>query len=99
MHLDANLATVFLGDFQRFDMAIELAPLSSPICADLFLSHNSSALRSLWPTHVFSHQCQCTVDVPLVECGVRPFNKGPCVCHATSCGASFMCGVHVPSSF
>jgi hypothetical protein len=44
MHPDANLASAFLGDFQRFDMAIELAPLSSPVGADLFFSDNLAAL-------------------------------------------------------
>lgn len=44
VHPDADSASVFLGDGQRFDMAIELAPLSSPISADLFLSDNPAAL-------------------------------------------------------
>jgi len=37
MHLDANLASFFLGDFQWFHMAVKLAPLSSPIGACLLL--------------------------------------------------------------
>src|SRR5579863_1585099 len=57
VHPDADLASVSLGDCQRFDMGIELAPLSSPIGADPFLSDNFSALRSLRPVHVFGHQC------------------------------------------
>jgi len=56
-HPDADLASVFLGDCQRFDMAIELTPLSSPIGADLFFSDNPAALGSLRPAHVFGHQC------------------------------------------
>src|SRR6185437_5265389 len=83
-HLYADDASVLLGNGERFDMRIELTPLSSPIDADLFFSHNSAALRSLEPTHVFCHQCQCTFDVPLVECGIRLLNQGPVICHATS---------------
>jgi hypothetical protein len=44
MDLDANLASVPLVDFQRFDMAVEFAPLPSPIGADLFLPDNPAAL-------------------------------------------------------
>ena len=36
VHPDAGLASVFLGHCERFDMGIELTPLSSPIGADLF---------------------------------------------------------------
>src|ERR1700739_312381 len=84
MHLDANLASFFLGDFQWFDMAVKLAPLSSPIGADLILSDNLAALRSFGPAHIFGHQCQCIFDIPPVECGIRLFNKSLCVCHPTS---------------
>src|SRR5271154_7461162 len=70
VHPDAGLAPVFLGHCERFDMGIELTPLSSPIGANLFFSDNLATLRSLGPAHVFGHECQCAVDVPLVECGV-----------------------------
>src|SRR5580704_3837867 len=56
VHPDANLVSVSLGDCQRFDMGIEFAPLSSPIGADLILSDNFAALRSLGPAHVLRHQ-------------------------------------------
>src|SRR5215831_1627971 len=79
-------------------MGIELAPLSSPIGADLFLSDNFAALRSLGPAHILHHQCQCTVDVPLVECGVRLLNKGLSVCHTTSYNACYTLGFRYPAS-
>jgi hypothetical protein len=54
---DADLASVSLGDCQWFDMGIELAPLSSPIGADLFLSDSFAALRGPGPVYVLGHQC------------------------------------------
>src|SRR6266404_5502 len=84
VHPDACLASVFLGHCKRFDTGIELTPLSSPVGADLFLSDNLAALRSLGPAHVLRHQCQCTVDVPLVECGIRLLNNGLSVFHRSS---------------
>src|ERR1700677_697863 len=44
VHPDADLVSAFVGHCERFDMGIELAPLSSPIGADLFLSNNLAAL-------------------------------------------------------
>jgi hypothetical protein len=57
VHSDTGLASVFLGHCERFDMGIELTPLSSPIGADLFFSDNLAALRGLGPAHVLRHQC------------------------------------------
>jgi hypothetical protein len=57
VHPDACLASVFLGHCKRFDMGIELTPLSSPVGADLVFSDNLAALRSLGPAHVLRHQC------------------------------------------
>jgi hypothetical protein len=74
VHPDADLAPIFLCHRKRFDMRIELTSLSSPIGADLLLSEDLAALRSFGTAHVLRHQCQCTVDVPLVECGVRLLN-------------------------
>src|ERR1700740_3093251 len=54
---DSDPASTFLGYCQRFDMTIELTPLSNPISADLFLSDNPAALRSFGPAHVFRHKC------------------------------------------
>src|SRR5215469_9307314 len=56
-HSDADLASHSLDDCERFDMGIELAPLSSPVGADLFLSDNFAPLRSLGPAHILRHQC------------------------------------------
>src|ERR1700733_11338565 len=56
-HPDACLASAFLSDCERFDMGIELTPLSGPVGADLFFSNNLAALRSLGPAHVLRHQC------------------------------------------
>jgi|GEM_PF-1043921 hypothetical protein len=84
VHPDADLASVFLGYRKRFDMGIELTPLPGPIAADLFFSDNLAALRSLGPAHVFGHQCQCTVNVPLVEREVRLLNHGLSICHSSS---------------
>src|SRR5580698_2162497 len=55
VYSDSDPAAVFLGDCKRFDMGIELTPLSSPIGADLFFSDNLAALRSLGPAHVLRH--------------------------------------------
>jgi hypothetical protein len=49
VHPDTGPASVCLSDRQRFDIGIELAPLSSPIVADL--SGNFAALRRLGPAH------------------------------------------------
>src|SRR5262245_5879718 len=57
VHPDTGLAPVFLGHCKRFNMGIELTPLSLPIGADLFFSDNFSALGSLGPAHVLRHQC------------------------------------------
>src|ERR1035441_1255081 len=57
VHPDADLVSIFLGHCKRFDIRIELTPLSSPVGADLFSSDNLAALRSLWPAHVLRHQC------------------------------------------
>jgi hypothetical protein len=56
-HPDADLASVFLGDGERFEVGIELSPLPGPIGADLFFSDNLAALRSLGLVHVLLHQC------------------------------------------
>src|SRR5260221_12031456 len=55
VHPDAGLASVFLGHCERFDMVIELIPLSTLIGADLFFSDNFAALPSLVPSYVFGH--------------------------------------------
>jgi hypothetical protein len=57
VHPEADLASIFLGHRKRFDIRIELTPLSSPVGADLFLSDDLAALRSLGPAHVLRHQC------------------------------------------
>src|ERR1700733_13527343 len=57
VHSDSDSASLLLGNCQRFNTAVELIPLSSPISADLFLSDNPAALRSLGPIHVLRHQC------------------------------------------
>ena len=44
VHSDSDPASIFHGYCQRFDMTIELTPLSSPISTDLFLSGNPAAL-------------------------------------------------------
>ena len=49
VHPDTGLASIFLGYRKRFDMGIELTPLSSPVGADLVLSDDLAALRSLGP--------------------------------------------------
>src|SRR5258708_9684012 len=46
VHPDPCLASVFLGHCKRFDMGIELTPLSSPVGADLFLDRKSTRLNS-----------------------------------------------------
>ena len=76
MYSDSGPASVLFAYCKRFDMRIKLGPLSSPIRADFFFSHNLAALRSLGPAHIFRHQRQCTVDVQLVECGIRLLNNG-----------------------
>ena len=76
VHPDACPAFVILGHCKRFDMGIELAPLSSPVGADLFFSHDLAALRSPGPANVLRHQRQCTVDVPLVKRGIRLLDNG-----------------------
>jgi len=53
---DAGLAPFLLGHRKWFDIRIELTALSSPVHADLFLSDNVAALRSLGPAHVLRHQ-------------------------------------------
>src|ERR1700758_5251701 len=52
VHPDADPACIFLGHRKRFNIRIELTPLSSPVGADLFLSDDSAALGSLGPAHV-----------------------------------------------
>jgi hypothetical protein len=52
---DADLASVFLGNGERFDVGIKLSPLPGPIGADLFFSDNLAALRSLGSVHVLRH--------------------------------------------
>ena len=44
VHSDSDPASLSLGYCQRFNMAIELTPLPSPISTDLFLSDNPAAL-------------------------------------------------------
>src|ERR1700679_623222 len=56
VHPDARLGSIFLGHCERFDMGIELTPLSSPIGTDLFFSDNLAALGSLGPAHLLRHQ-------------------------------------------
>jgi len=55
VHPDAGLASIFLGHCKRFDIRIELIPLSSPVGADLFLSDDLAALRCLGPAYVLRH--------------------------------------------
>lgn len=81
MHPDSSLVSVFLGHCKRFDIGIELTPLSSPVGADLVLANHLAALRRFGPAHVSRHQSQCTVDVPLVECGIGLVDKGHRVFH------------------
>src|SRR6202171_6740464 len=57
VHPDAGLASILLGHRKRFDIRIELTPLSSPVGAGLFLSDDLAALRSPGPAHVLRHQC------------------------------------------
>src|SRR5215469_635246 len=97
VHPDSDLASAFLRDCQGFDMWIELAPLSSPIGTDLFLSDDSAALRGLGPAYVFCHQCQCTINVPLIKCRVCLLKKGLSVRHITS-SACLISGAYIPSS-
>lgn len=44
VHSDPDPASIFLGYRQRFNIAIELTPLPTPISTDLFLSYNPAAL-------------------------------------------------------
>src|ERR1700722_6961548 len=57
VHPDADLASIFLAHRKRFDIRVELTPLSNPVGANLFLSDDLAALRSLGPAHVVRHQC------------------------------------------
>ena len=48
VHPDADPASIFLGYCKRFDMAIELTPLTNPIGADLFFSDKPYRPPKLW---------------------------------------------------
>jgi len=79
VHPDAGLASLFLGHCKRFDIRIELIPLSSPvggICSFPTTLPPSDALGQLTSCVISA----CTGDVPLGECGVRLRNKGFGVC-------------------
>src|SRR5258708_33857014 len=52
VHPDAVLASVFLGHCERFDMVIDLPPLSSPIGAVRFFSENFASTQSHGPAPV-----------------------------------------------
>jgi hypothetical protein len=71
---DADLASLSLGHCQRFDMGIELAPLSSPVGADLFLSDNPAALRRFKICEV-SWICSVSPSCWRVDVNSDPFFK------------------------
>jgi hypothetical protein len=55
MHPDSYLVSVFHGHCNRFDMGIELTPLSSPVGADLFFANHLTALGRFRPAPAFSN--------------------------------------------
>ena len=53
---NAELASVFLGDCQWFDMGVELSPLAGPIGADRFFADDLAAFGGFGSAHVGRHQ-------------------------------------------
>src|SRR5580698_9431970 len=81
MDSDIDLARSAVDRLNRFDMRIELFPLSAPVGTNLFFTDYTPAFRGLGPTDALAYQRQCTIDVPLVESSIDIGYERLCVWH------------------
>ena len=67
MHLDQYLTRVLRMKRQRRHMRVNLAPLLSPVSADLLGSANITAFERSRPSYVRRHDVEGSVNVPRIE--------------------------------